>query len=807
MCHVLVFSTKYATGYPDPPNQTETSLVTLAEALTVSYETDAHFVAYTNPINRRVRVEAIGTVPIVVNLLIGDVDDPVAHAEKTAARAEWREVEHAKIAKLFEKHPGAYVYETNGGYRVIFQRAPFEIHTADDKKKWWTVYLDFRTYMAREFAIEIDPNCKDFTRFFRLPNVVRKGKRENHWSCGDATNIEALNIAPSEERKKPPKYVKKALESASAEVRAAPPGTRNEALNRAAYSLGGFIPTHIDRATVFDTLLFAILSNGGDQDGDAAKIDAAIDAGMAAPREIPHTNGVTNGAADHGAAFLDPKSADDDGITASFSDVSNAEKLVDRHLDDLRYVATWGKWIFWDGKRWSIDSGESALRFAVLTARAMMKEARESMEEATKFASDAAASGDEEAVARSKNRMKWAMKAIDWAQKSHSRPRLEAMLAVSCADPRIAIRHERLDVDPWLLNVDNGTIDLRAGVLRSHLREDLITKITPVPYDVSATAPTWLAFLSAVMAGDKDLVSYLARVIGYSLTGEIRDHVLVFFHGETGSNGKSTFLQTIHKMLGEYAMPAARNLLFGGASNRHPTERATLHGKRFVTCSEIEEGQAFNEGLLKDLTGGDPINARRMREDEWSFPPTHKLFIAGNHKPRVKGTDGGIWRRIHLVPWLVCFETTKDLTLPAKLEAELPGILAWAVQSCLDWQRVGLAPPGGVRDATQGYRDESNPLGEFVSLRCRLEPDAKVSRRALREAYDRHCRENGEKFPLGPRPFAAKLRALGATDTTMSETTALSGTHVVNAWRGIRLLSENELGDRCLPTRDQAVTN
>lgn len=803
---VLVFSTKFAVGYPDPPNQTETTVTPLHEALTKSYTTDAHFVAYMNPIHRRVRVEAIGVVPIEVNLLVGDVDDPVSH--KKRARDEWREVEHKKIEKLFEKHPRAFVYETRGGYRVMFALpAPFEIKTAEDKTRWWSQYLAFRSYLAREFSITIDPACKDFTRFYRLPNVVRDGKSETFITFGDPADIETLSLAVAAPRKKPPKYVKAALESAVADVRNAPVGTRNEALNKAAYSLGGFIPESIDRDTVHDALLFAILANGGDEDTDAKKIEAAIDAGMARPRAIPSgSNGVGGG-----ASYAPPPlagSASDDGETASFTDVANAEKLVARHLDELRYVATWGKWIFWDGKRWTIDNGDSALRYAVLTARAMMKEAREHMNAATEYAQEAAASGDDDAILKSKSKIKWAMKAIDWAQKSHSRPRLEAMLAVACADQRIAIRHDKLDTDKWLLNVENGTIDLRTGLMRSHLREDLITKITHVEYSPIATAPTWKKFLNDVMAGDNDLVSYLSRAIGYSLTGEIRDHVIVFFHGETGSNGKSTFLQTIHKMMGEYAMPAARNLLFRGKSDRHPTELATLHGKRFVVCSEIEDGQAFDEGLVKDLTGGDPINARRMREDEWRFEPTHKLFIAGNHKPRVRGTDGGIWRRIHLVPWLVNFEDRKDMSLPAKLEAELPGILTWAVQSCIEWQRAGLAPPGGVREATQAYREESNPLGEFVALRCKLDTDAKVSRRTLREAYERYCRDNGDKFPLGSRAFAAKIRALGVGETTMKEPNPLTGVvSVVDAWRGIRLWSAEELIQRESPTRDQALTN
>lgn len=799
--NVFVFPTKYASGYPKPENEVPTLSIAIEDAMTREFDSDAHFTAYQTPINRRVNAEAIGAVPIQMTLLVADVDDTLS---KKGARDEWRSIERAKIEKLMEKHPRAFVYETRGGYRIVFKLdEPFEISKPEDKTRWWTKYLAFRTYLLREFLIAIDPACKDFTRLYRLPNVVRDKKRELFPTYGTPEAIESFAIElPIDERVKPPKYVKTAIELACAAVRDAQVGFRNEVLNREAFSLGGFIPKYIDRATVFDALLLAILANGGNETGDAQKIDAALDAGMARPREV---NGVSKQVAIYEPPS-DNEDPDDDGETARFTDVSNAERLVSRHLDDLRYVSTWGKWIFWDGKRWSLDSGENALRFAVSTARAMMKDAKEAMSRAVDEQDKAASDGEPNRIEAAREKQKWASRMIDWATKSHSRPRLEAMLAVACADPRISIRHDQLDANKWLLNVGNGTVDLKTGTLRSHLREDLITKITPVEYNIAASAPTWKKFLQDVMDGDPELVSYLSRAIGYACTGEIRDHVLVFFHGETGSNGKSTFLQTIHKMLGEYAMPAARKLLFRGKSDRHPTEIATLHGKRFVTCSEIEEGQAFDEGLLKDLTGGDAINARRMREDEWRFEPTHKLFIAGNHKPRVRGTDGGIWRRIHLVPWLVNFEKTKDMSLPAKLEAELPGILTWAVQSCIDWQREGLAPPGGVRDATKAYREESNPLGEFVSLRCRIEPTGRVSRRALRDAYERYCRDNGEKFPIGPRPFAAKLRALGVTDTSMNETVMTGATHVVDAWRGIRLLSSEELS-RDSATRDQPLSN
>jgi putative DNA primase/helicase len=360
------------------------------------------------------------------------------------------------------------------------------------------------------------------------------------------------------------------------------------------------------------------------------------------------------------------------------------------------------------------------------------------------------------------------------------------MIDVAKSFSSIALGHDNLDTDPWLLNVDNGTIDLRTGLMREHRRDDLITKMALVIFDPNAKAPTWDAFLDRAMGGSQDLVSYLQRMIGYSLTGAILEHVVAFMFGG-GANGKSTLLAAIHAMLGDYATPAPRGLLFRSRNERHPTALATLHGRRFVTCSEIEEGQAFDEALVKDLTGGDPIECRRMREDFWSFTPSHKLFLAGNHKPTVRGDDEGIWRRIRLVPWIITIpESERDTNLPSKLRAELPGILAWAVRGCMAWQSNGLDEPAAVKLATSKYREESDTLGEFFRLRAVFEAGATIARKDLREAYQAHCQENGAE-PFGAKRFAGRLREGGVTETSVRK-----GVSVVDGWRGVRLMTDAE---------------
>jgi P4 family phage/plasmid primase-like protien len=235
---------------------------------------------------------------------------------------------------------------------------------------------------------------------------------------------------------------------------------------------------------------------------------------------------------------------------------------------------------------------------------------------------------------------------------SNSEHGLRAMLALARSEPGIPILPGELDGDPWLLNVLNGTIDLRTGTLRPHDREDRITKLADVRFDSEADCPVWIGFLQEVLP-DPDLREFVRRLVGYRLTGSTQEHVLPFLFG-VGANGKSTFLNTIQSLLGiTYAIKAPADLLLAMRNESHPTELADLFGKRLVCCNEAEDGRRLAESLVKELTGGDKIRARRMREDFWEFSPTHKIWLAANHKPSVRGTDHGIWRRIKLIPFTV----------------------------------------------------------------------------------------------------------------------------------------------------------
>ena len=402
------------------------------------------------------------------------------------------------------------------------------------------------------------------------------------------------------------------------------------------------------------------------------------------------------------------------------TDTGLAERFALQHGANVRYCYPWGKWLVWDGTRWKIDDSGAVEQLAKQTVRELILEAMA-----------------EEDIGRRKVLLKF-------AGSSESVARREAMLKLARSEPPISIIPDALDTNVWLLNCPNGTIDLRTGELREARREDYITKLCPTEYDPEAACPTWSEFLRSILP-DAALRKFLRRAMGMSLAGEIREHVLFIPYG-TGSNGKSTALNVVCKLLGrDYAMNAAPELLMVKKGETHPTERADLAGKRMVVSIEVSEGRMLAESLVKELTGGDPIRARRMREDFWEFNPSHTIWLATNHKPNVRGTDWAIWRRIKLIPFTVRIaDDDQDLELPGKLLAEAPGILAWAVRGCLAWQRSGLGAPDVVIAANMEYRAEEDLLGTFIAECCVVSEREKTTAAALYDAYKNWTENTGE---------------------------------------------------------------
>jgi putative DNA primase/helicase len=421
----------------------------------------------------------------------------------------------------------------------------------------------------------------------------------------------------------------------------------------------------------------------------------------------------------------------------AFTDTGNAERLVDQYGKDIRFCHPWGVWLHWDGQRWKRDQTGTVRRWAKIVVRSIYGEI---------------------AVAATKEQ-----RTLIWkhANKSESAAARASMLKLAEAENGIHIEPEEMDRDPFLLNVLNGTLDLRTGHLRPHNQADNITKLAPVMYDPDAECPTFLAFLDRVLP-DLEVRRFLRRMTGYGMTGITSEQCLAFFYGG-GANGKSTYLDVIHDMLGDYAQTAAPDLLTSRGGDRHPTELADLFGARWVSSIEVDEGKRLAETLVKQMTGGDKMKARFMRTDFFQWTPTHKLLLAANHKPEIRGTDYAIWRRIRLVPFTVTIpEGERDGNLGEKLRAELPGILNWAIAGCLEWQRSGLGIPQTIRDATEEYRQEQDILARFVEEKCVTDPQAWVASGVIYAVYVAWCKGGGEE-PISNTAFGKRLTERGCS--------------------------------------------
>jgi putative DNA primase/helicase len=332
----------------------------------------------------------------------------------------------------------------------------------------------------------------------------------------------------------------------------------------------------------------------------------------------------------------------------------------------------------------------------------------------------------------------------------------------------IGISSEELDRNQWLLNVNNGTIDLATGKLDPHDKDNFITKIAPVDYSPKAKCPQWDKFLSQIMKGNRAMIDFLQRAIGYSLTGDMREHATFFLHGN-GANGKSTFLNLIREILGDYGRQAAPELLVNKLFSTHPTDIAELQGRRFVVAMEVDDGKRLAEAFVKQITGGDNMSARRMYEDNIEFTPVCKIFIATNHMPIIRGTDDGIKRRITCVPFDAKFSAAnQDKQLIDKLRTEKSGILAWAVRGCLAWQKHGLNFPDTVKDATASYQKDMDVNGTFITEICNLGPKEKVKSERLYLRYSHWCDEN-EEFKQPLHAFKKYLKERGYVKKRQSE--------------------------------------
>jgi len=438
--------------------------------------------------------------------------------------------------------------------------------------------------------------------------------------------------------------------------------------------------------------------------------------------------------------------APDSEITTKFwaNDNYNAKRLIQRYGDNIRFCWKVG-WLVYDGKRWNKDEGLAmAEKLAGQTAESLWDEWKKAK------------------IPEQKQII------LRWFIKSQNYRQITSMLNMARSNDRIRVFSKQLDCDIYLFNCENGSIDLHTGDFRPHRPDDMITKLAPVKFDPKVEAPLWLKCLDTWMENDQEKISYLQKLMGMCLTGDICARVFPIFHG-FGANGKSVFLDTIRELMGDYALTAPEDLLTEKRHHGHPTEIAILVGKRLVTLDETKPNMILRTALVKRMTGDRTLQARKIREDFYEFHTTHKTILTTQNLPRITETANAIWDRVHLLPWTIRIPVQEqDPYLLDRLKSEWSGILNWLIEGCLAWQKEGskLSPPNVIKTATENYRRESDPLADFVEevLILNMPVESKIRMSEMRKAYDKWANLNNVKYPVSNRQFNEYFRIRGIKD-------------------------------------------
>jgi len=436
------------------------------------------------------------------------------------------------------------------------------------------------------------------------------------------------------------------------------------------------------------------------------------------------------------------------------TDSGNAELFSALYADRLRYDHKRGRWLIWkDGRWWGKDEVKHVGTMAKKVARLRLRKARGNPDE------------------------------TKWALRSESRQRLEAMVELAKSERALADSGEGWDSDPWLLGMANGVVDLRTGELRDGKQDDKITLHSKIAFDPAAKAPRWEQFISEVFDGDTELIEFVQRAVGYSITGDVGEQVIFLAYG-SGANGKSTFVELIRHVLGEHAynLPFSAFELSGRSSI--PTDIAAMENRRFATAIETSESSRLNEARIKALTGSDPITARYLFKEFFTFVPTAKFWLVFNHFPKVKDESEGFWRRVRVIPFLRQFSKDKrDKKLLLTLKEEAAGILNWAIEGARKWKEQGLNTPAIVTQMSEQYRQESDVLAEFIEDCCVLDADTSTTSGKLWNEYLRWVTRQNDGDGLDRTSFGRKLEAHGLKKERV-------GRERTRGWRGIRLKSD-----------------
>lgn len=421
-----------------------------------------------------------------------------------------------------------------------------------------------------------------------------------------------------------------------------------------------------------------------------------------------------------------------------FTDIGNAERLVDANGQDVRYCYPFKKWFIWDGKRWNGDNMGLLRKKCKNVIKNMYKETSEI---------------DDEKARKS---------LTEYALKCETVKKTRDMIELAQSEDGIPLLPEELDTETYLINCLNGTVDLRTGKLRPHQRKNLITKLAPANYEPNAKCQYWHEHLNKIFGGNTSLINFIQKAFGYSLTGDTSERVIFIQHG-SGANGKSVLNDAVAMVMGDYAMRTPTETLLVKRNEGIPSDVARLKGARFVYASEAEQGKRLAESFIKDMSGGEKISARFLHQEWFEFYPEFKIWLGTNHKPVIRGTDKAIWDRIRLIPFTVRIPDNEQIPktqLFEKFNAEIDGIFSWLVDGCLKWKEEGLGIPEEIKAATKEYRNEMDVLGDFIEDRCVTGELLQIKTKDLYDSYEKWANKNGEK-PLSKKMFGIKLDEKG----------------------------------------------
>ena len=431
------------------------------------------------------------------------------------------------------------------------------------------------------------------------------------------------------------------------------------------------------------------------------------------------------------------------------NDAGRAELFVARWQDEIRYIPDRETWLAWEEGRWRIDNTGALHRRAIALSKEMLSQA-------------ANLPGTDEGS--NKMRVEAIRRALSWGNQNTITP----MLSLAKSLQSVHLAAAELDADPWVVGCQNAILNLVTGIGRSYTPSDFICQTLGCNLDPGASCPTWDRFLTDIFP-DPDVLAFVQKAVGYSLSGSMKEQVFFFLYGH-GSNGKSTFLSVITKLMGDYAARAGKALTATNDRGDYPLrEAAGIAGKRFVTGSETSEREKLNIAVLKDITGGERMRGANLFENAFEFQPACKIWFAGNHKPTIADTSAGAWRRVRLIPFTRQFAPhERDRELEGKLLKELPGILNWASEGCALWIRDGLTPPPAIAQAVDDYRGEEDTLADFIDEVTKPASGVTTPHPDLFSAYQQWTHENGIRFSLTSKLLAKRLRDRGWKDKRTS---------------------------------------